>query len=80
MHGTEIDPVAIGDAMEIESVAMRLNDGPVAFRKAELPCDVLNIVAQYYPSNQIPVKAQCFIEGQFDEGHFHNGCKAPLSS
>ena len=31
--------------------------------------DVLDIVAQYYPSNQIPVKTQYLIEGLFDEGH-----------
>jgi hypothetical protein len=30
--------------------------------------DVLDIVAQYYPSNQIPVKTQYLIEGLFDEG------------
>ncbi|MDB6101515.1 MAG: hypothetical protein JWO52_1514 [Gammaproteobacteria bacterium] len=29
--------------------------------------DVLDIVAQYYPSNQIPVKTQYLIEGLFDE-------------
>jgi hypothetical protein len=31
--------------------------------------DVLDIVAQYYPSNQIPVKTQYLIEGLFDEGY-----------
>jgi hypothetical protein len=31
--------------------------------------EVLDIVAQYYPSNQIPVKTQYLIEGLFDEGH-----------
>ena len=31
--------------------------------------DVLDIVAQYYPSNQIPVKTQYLIEGLFEEGH-----------
>jgi hypothetical protein len=31
--------------------------------------DALDIVAQYYPSNQIPVKTQYLIEGLFDEGH-----------
>jgi hypothetical protein len=30
--------------------------------------DVLDIVAQYYPANQIPVKTQYLIEGLFDEG------------
>jgi len=30
--------------------------------------DVLDIVAQYYPSNQIPAKTQYLIEGLFDEG------------
>ncbi|MGH8138706.1 MAG: DUF6036 family nucleotidyltransferase [Steroidobacteraceae bacterium] len=30
--------------------------------------DVLDIVAQYYPANQISVRAQYLIEGLFDEG------------
>jgi hypothetical protein len=30
--------------------------------------DVLDIVAQYYPANQIPVKTQYLIEGLFEEG------------
>jgi hypothetical protein len=30
--------------------------------------DVLDILAQYYPANQIPVKTQYLIEGLFDEG------------
>lgn len=30
--------------------------------------DVLDIVAQYYPLNQIPAKTQYLIEGLFDEG------------
>lgn len=29
---------------------------------------VMNIVAEYYPSNQIPIKAQYLVEGLFDEG------------
>lgn len=30
--------------------------------------DVLDIVARYYPANQIPAKTQFLIEGLFDEG------------
>jgi hypothetical protein len=29
---------------------------------------VLRIVGQYYPGNQIPVKAQYLVEGLFSEG------------
>ncbi len=32
------------------------------------PSEVLDIVAQYYPQNQIPVKTQYLIEGLFQEG------------
>jgi len=30
--------------------------------------DVLELVAQYYPANRIPVKTQYLVEGLFDEG------------
>jgi hypothetical protein len=30
--------------------------------------EVLDIVAQYYPANQIPVKTQYLVEGLFQEG------------
>jgi hypothetical protein len=30
---------------------------------------VLDIVAQYYPANRIPVKTQYLVEGLFEEGH-----------
>jgi len=32
------------------------------------PRDVLDLVSQYYPANQIPVKMQYLIEGLFAEG------------
>lgn len=32
------------------------------------PSDVLDLVAQYYPANRIPVKTQYLVEGLFEEG------------
>jgi hypothetical protein len=36
--------------------------------KLKSASEVLDLVGQYYPSNQIPVKTQYLIEGVFDEG------------
>jgi hypothetical protein len=36
--------------------------------KLKSPNDVMDIVAAYYPKNQIPVKAQFLVEGLFEEG------------
>ncbi len=64
--------------LAMKCMASRINSGEggdvgdivflIRHLKLKNPTEVLDIVAEYYPANRIPVKAQYLVEGLFEEG------------